>query len=141
MVDNNFNFDSNDSDYLYELFDSLFFETAGMALEKLDKKATNLFNKVGRYLNSDPLDFCTYKELINYVVANKPNLSNVSKAAVIKRVDSNNLIKLTFIYLDSANKPIWKDDYGIELSFVVIARSIDEEIKSLFGRKDIILIE
>ena len=141
MVDNNFNFDSNDSDYLYELFDSLFFETAGMALEKLDKKATNLFNKVGRYLNSDPLDFCTYKELINYVVANKPNLSNVSKADVIKRVDSNNLIKLTFIYLDSANKPIWKDDYGIELSFVVIARSIDEEIKSLFGRKDIILIE
>lgn len=124
----------------FEIINLLFEESAGKAIDELGRKLTNLLNKVERYLTLTSIDFFTYREMISYVLNNKPINEDIVKAAVVKRFKDNKF-NLTIVYLDCNNKPVWKDSDGKLICFAVIANKVDEEIKGVFGNKDIIIIE
>ena len=139
MADNYFNNDF-DNDYVSELFNLLFVESAGKAIDELDRKVSNFLNKVERYLTLTSIDFLTYRELISFILSNKPIDEEIAKAAVVKKYKDSKF-NFTVVYLDSNNKPIWKDSNGKVICFLVIANRIEEEIKDIFGDKDVVIIE
>ena len=94
-------------------------EKLGNGIEKLSNKiekvgiflADELITKVERFIEkvitSTPVDFLTYREMLNMVIENKPNVRDFSKAAVVKRVinrDIGKKYKFTIVYLNQNNK-------------------------------------
>ena len=104
----------------------------------------HFMDKAEKIVTSKTIDFLSYRELLDYVIKNKPNLEEFRRAAIVKRIIGNyedKKIKLTIAYLDNNDRPIWKDSNGNELCVVIIANKIDDEIKEVFGNKDTIFME
>ena len=103
-----------------------------------------LMDKAEKILTSKPIEFLSYRELLDLVIKNKPDIEDFKRAAIVKRTIGdfdNKKIKLTVAYLDKNDRPIWKDSNGNEMCVVIIARKIDDEIKEVFGNRDTIIIE
>ncbi len=112
--------------------------------DKLLDDYIRMMDKAEKMLTSKQIEFLSYRELIDLVIKNKPSTENFKRAAIVKRIIGSfdeKKIKLTIAYLDSNDRPIWKDSNGDELSVVIIAKKIDDEIKEVFGNKDTIIIE
>ncbi len=83
-------------------------------------------------------DLLTYRDLLDEVLRCKP-VDVYDSASVIKD-EMTNKIKLKIVYLDSSNEPIKKINGNIH-GFCIFAKDLDEEIKDIFGNKNIIIIK
>lgn len=104
-------------------------------LEKLIPKWIDFFVKVRHSFTYNVL---TYRELLDEILSCKP-ADGYESASVIKDGMSNK-IKLRVVYLDSNNEPVKKSN-GNVYGFCLFAKNLDDEIKDLFGDKNILIIK
>ena len=97
----------------------------GKALDKIQKLRRNTI---------------TYRDLIHEMTVSKPNDPDVNQCAVLKENLPDGVIRLTIIYLDSENNPVFtskdgKQSYGCEIT----VKQIDQELTAAFNGKSLLI--
>lgn len=85
------------------------------------------------------LKILTYDTLMSYVVKEKPDDERVVAAALLKETKGSQVC-ISVIYLNSKNVPVFGDGRGKDYGFTLQPENIDDEIKDLFGDKNLVLL-
>ncbi|MBW4600850.1 MAG: hypothetical protein KME29_14930 [Calothrix sp. FI2-JRJ7] len=81
----------------------------------------------------------TYDSAIKYFVTDRPSDSRVKKGAILRQPHKQGY-HLAQVFLDSTNSVLCFTNgkpYGRQL----VAKELDEELKEIFGNKDLIIVE
>lgn len=82
----------------------------------------------------------SYEQLMKFVVDGKPDDVRVVAAALLREKISNGKTRVSIIYLDKNNKPIFGDGNGLDYGFSLSVEQMDAEVADLFGNLDLILL-
>ena len=85
------------------------------------------------------LPVLTYRRLIDDMVTFKPEDEKIKAAAAVKEVKTDGTIKISIVYLDAENNPVWDDGKKNDYSFAISAKKLDDELTQIFGDKNMIL--
>lgn len=85
------------------------------------------------------LKILTYDTLMSYVVKEKPDDERVVAAALLRETKGDKVC-ISVIYLNRKNVPVFGDGNGKDYGFTLQPENIDDEIKDLFGEKNLVLL-
>lgn len=81
----------------------------------------------------------SYDVLMDMVVKDKPDDERVVAAALL-REKKGDITKISIIYLNRKNEPIFGDGNGKEYGFSMQSALINPDVDDLFGDKDLVLL-
>ena len=97
---------------------------------------------VVKFIQSVRRNKITYRDLVSDIIEEKPQDDRICKCSVMKKVNRNKEIELAVLYLDKNNQPILQSlDGQKSYGFLLTAKEIDEELYSIFNKKDCIIFQ
>ncbi len=81
----------------------------------------------------------SYDVLMEMVVKEKPDDERVVAAAIL-REKKGEVTKISVVYLNSKNQPIFGDGNGKDYGFSLQSALVNPDIDDLFGDKDLVLL-
>ena len=86
------------------------------------------------------LKVLSYDTLMKYVIDGRPDDARVVAAALLREKMQNGKTRISIVYLDKNNKPIFGDGNGLDYGFSLAAEQMDAEIMDMFGDLDLVLL-
>lgn len=81
----------------------------------------------------------SYDILMDMVVKERPDDERVVAAALL-REKKGNVTKISIIYLNGKNEPVFGDGNGKDYGFSLQSTQVNPDVDDLFGDKDLVLL-
>ena len=109
---------------------------------KILETVINLIAKIGDKIKKLRRNSITYRELLNEIITSKPGDSSICQCAVMKDTLSTGEIRLTIVYMDSENTPVFTSKNGVEkYGCEITVKTIDQELIDAFNGKSLLIFK
>lgn len=83
----------------------------------------------------------SYDFIMKSVTDNRPDDIRVVKVALLREKLENEKTKISVVYMDTNNKPIFGDGAGKEYGFAYTSTKIAQDLLDIFDKDDLVVLE
>ena len=110
--------------------------------EKILEVITNVITTVCDMLKKLRKNSISYRELLHEMMTSKPNDPQITQCAVIKDMLPEGDIRLTIIYMNSENTPVFASKNGVEkYGCEITVKTMDQELIDAFNGKSLLIFK